>query len=377
MSRRPLYAYYYPAYHRTNSGWYEWDLVREAKPWFEGHQKPDVPLWGTADDSQPATFERQALAALAAGLDGFVFDLWWRPDGETLYQETLDRAVLPALTGGAIPEAFRFGVMWCPVWPRLALPMGMEQPSTAQGTDRHFPFSAQDLLRLLDHLLPYLSHPNALLVDGRPLLSFFHAWRLRAVLGAGLPAALDALRERARAHGLPGLYLVGCVNQASDAALLGGAGLDALSAYVWGPDWRGPYRQDYRIITDARRADWQALAARIAPLPFLPAVTQGWDATPRGKRDWDGQRPGFPWSPIIEGNTPEAVADAVGGALQFLDERGAPPDHPVFITSWNEWSESHRLEPCERWGYGYLEALARLRGLDFHAGFAGPSSELR
>ena len=313
MSRRPLYAYYYPAYHRTTSGWFEWDLVRNALPWFEGHQKPDVPLWGYADDAGPATFVRQARAAAAAGLDGFVFDLWWRPDGATLYQEVLDQAVMPSLAAGALPAGFRFGIMWCPVWPRLALPMGMDQPSTAQGTDRHFPFTAADLLALFDHLRPYLTHPNALRVEGRPLLSFFHAWRLRTALGDELPEALRALRARAREAGLPGLYLVGNVNQASDAALLEGAGLDALSAYVWGPEWQGPYRQDFATLAAARRADWAALARRIAPQPFLPAVTTGWDATPRGKRDWDKQRPGFPWSPIIEGNTPQAVASAVRG----------------------------------------------------------------
>ncbi len=96
--------------------------------------------------------------------------------------------------------------------------------------------------------------------------------------------------------------------------------------------------------------------------PYLPSIAAGWDATPRGKRDWDGQRLGFPWTPVLEGATPEAVAHAVGEGLAYLDRRGAPADHPVFIASWNEWSESHRLEPCVRWGDGYLRALARLRG---------------
>jgi hypothetical protein len=70
MTRRALYAYHYPAYHRTSSGWFEWDLVRAAAPWFPGHAKPDVPLWGELDDAEPATFVRQARAAAAAGVVG-------------------------------------------------------------------------------------------------------------------------------------------------------------------------------------------------------------------------------------------------------------------------------------------------------------------
>jgi hypothetical protein len=358
--RRPLYAYHYPAYHRTQSGWFEWDLVRDALPWFPGHAKPDVPLWGELDDALPSTFARQARAAWDAGIDGFVLDTWWRPDGATLYGETLRDAVLPALAGGDVPPGFRFGILWCPVWPRLSLPVGMGEPSTAEGPDRLFPFIGGDLLALFDYLLPYLSHPRAIHVDGRPLLAFFHAWRLAAELGAGAAEAIAALRARARERGLPGLYLAGCINAAGEAAALAPVGLDALTSYVWWPDWHGPARQDYAALGAARRADWERLADT-GPLPYLPSVAAGWDATPRGKRDWDGRRVGFPWTPVVEGATPDAVADAVAAALAFVDRRGAPPDHPVLIASWNEWSESHRLEPCVRWGDAHLRALARVR----------------
>jgi hypothetical protein len=191
------------------------------------------------------------------------------------------------------------------------------------------------------------------------LLSFFHGWRLAAELGTGAVQAIAELRDHAARRGLPGLYLVGCINTADDVAALSSIGLDALSSYVWWPEWRGPPRQDYRALAAARRDDWQRVAARLA-IPYFPAIAAGWDATPRGTRSWDGRRIGFPWTPVVEGATPDAVAEAVAAGFAFLDDHGAAPDHPVLIASWNEWSESHRLEPCERWGDGYLRALAAL-----------------
>ena len=50
-------CYYFPGYHTRDSSelryslqhsndWSEWELVKEAKPRFEGHRQPYVPVWG-------------------------------------------------------------------------------------------------------------------------------------------------------------------------------------------------------------------------------------------------------------------------------------------------------------------------------------------
>ena len=58
-------AYYWPAYHDEpswrpffrgtgpggNEG--EWEIIRKAKPKFEGHHQPHVPLWGYEDATDP------------------------------------------------------------------------------------------------------------------------------------------------------------------------------------------------------------------------------------------------------------------------------------------------------------------------------------
>ena len=53
-------VYYFGNYHldarnqkHHGPGWTEWELVKNARPRFEGHHQPNVPLWGYTDEADP------------------------------------------------------------------------------------------------------------------------------------------------------------------------------------------------------------------------------------------------------------------------------------------------------------------------------------
>ena len=106
---------------------------------------------------------------------------------------------------------------------------------------------------------------------------------------------------------------------------------------------------------ELRAEQWRSFADQ-SRLPYMPAVAPGWDASPRGA-DFGEKRPDkYPWSPVITGEHPELFAAAVQRARAFRSP-AAVDDPLVLIASLNEWSEGHYLEPDQRFGTGWLEAI--------------------
>ena len=108
-------SYYFGNYHpgdprnAKNKGqaWSEWELVKAAKPRFPGHQQPNVPLWGYADESDPKVMEQKIAAAADHGIDAFIFDWYYYNDGPFL-DRPIDIGFLKARNNARLKFAF----MW-------------------------------------------------------------------------------------------------------------------------------------------------------------------------------------------------------------------------------------------------------------------------
>jgi len=114
--RRPsIGCYYFPNYHCCDErnaahhgpAWNEWRLVQGAKPRFEGHLQPKVPVWGYEDEADPTVMSRKIAAAWEHGIDYFIFDYYHYDDGDFL-NRCLDDGFLTAKN----PYPLRFALMW-------------------------------------------------------------------------------------------------------------------------------------------------------------------------------------------------------------------------------------------------------------------------
>lgn len=345
-------AYYYPGWHdRPDASYSEWDLVRNAQPYFDGHYQPRIPLGGYYDDTQRSTVEAQAALALRYGIDAFIF-LWYWKRGRIELEESLNQFT-------HIKSSMRFSLMWCWKMPKADLPAVPGRESELE-RQRWVETDAQDFARMIDHCCArYFSNPGYRTVDGKPILLLYSVEGFQAQLGdEQLRAMLRAGRQRAQAAGLPGLYLVGVTKSTVD---VGDLGFDALTGYnsILDPTENGPYVKDYADLVPRRVRAWQEMS-RLNALPYMPSVSPGWDATARGVRverlyaELD-----FPWVPIVDRSTPESFGDFLHAAYDWIGESGQLPF--IHLCAWNEWSEGAYLEPDQKYGDAYLAKIRDVR----------------
>lgn len=356
-------CYVYPGWHPIperdaafgRAGFTEWDLVRACRPRFEGHHQPRVPSLGEYDDRDPAAVGERIGLARQHGVDGFVFGVFWCR-GKRVFEAALDRGFLGSTAGATAP----FACMWANRMPRRVLPVVRPDLPVIED-DRRVSSDAEDFVRFVAMLAEnYFTRPNYVTVAGRSYLSIFDStFFVRELGAAGARDAIAAARRWLLDHGHRDLHLAAIEPNADTLPLVRGIGFDSVTHYVLLPDWKGPFRQDYRAMAELRASQWSHFA-KASGLPYMPSVAPGWDASPRGA-DFGPRRPDrYPWWPVVTGERPELFGAAVQRALAFASPIGCE-DRVALIASLNEWSEGHYLEPDQRFGTGWLEAVAAAR----------------
>lgn len=367
-------SYYFGNYHpgdprnvaSKGEGWSEWDLVKAAKPRFPGHQQPKVPLWGYADESDPAAMEQKIAAAADHGIDAFIFDWYYYNDGPFL-DRPIDIGFLKAKNNARIKFAFMWANHdWLEIHPyRRGAAREVLYPGTV---------TPENFGKICDHVIrSYFTHPSYWRIDGRPYFSFYELTKLMDGFGSvpATRAALDQFRAKAVAAGLPGIHLNAVVwgrpilpgeKKPADAAqLVKDLGFDSVTSYVWIhhvmlPKLETPYDE----VRDAYFRYWNE-AERTFSLPYYPNVTMGWDSSPRAHQDDEFGNFGYPFTNTIAGNTPERFREALAMTKRRLLAKPGGP-RILNINCWNEWTEGSYLEPDTIHGMKYLEAVRDVFG---------------
>ena len=351
-------AYVYTGWHPTperdaafHRGFTEWELVRGCRPRFPGHRQPRVPRLGQYDDRDPLEVGRRVALASEHGIDALVFGVFWCR-GKRVFEAGLDDGFLRSAAGSTMP----FACMWANRLPRRVLPVARADVPVLDPA-RDVPTDVDDFVRFVAMLAAsYFARANYVTVEDRSYLSIYDSTFFVRELGVdGARAAITAARQWLREHGHRDLHVAAIEPNADTLPLVREIGFDSVTHYVLLPDWKGPLLQDYRECAERRAQQWRHFAAA-SGLPYMPAVSPGWDASPRGADFGDARPDKYPWSPVVIGEHPEHFAAALQRAHEFRSPRTVG-DPLVLIASLNEWSEGHYLEPDEHFGNGWLEAV--------------------
>lgn len=353
-------AYVYPGWHAIEErdqafypGFTEWDLVEGSRPRFADHVQPRLPLWGRYDDRDPVAMTRRIEACRQHGVDALVYGFFWCR-GKRVFQEALDRGYLGSDAGRNFP----FALMWSNRMPRRVLPV-KRRDAPVIDAKRRVSSDVDDFIDLVRYVAErYFVRDNYVRVRGSAYFSIFDTTFFVRELGFDAArTAISRAREMLAARGLPALHLAAIDPQPEILPRLGELGFDSVTHYVLLPDWKGPFLQDYAERARLSAARWPEFR-RGSGLAYHPSVTPGWDASPRGL-DFGSERPRkYPWWPVVTGEHPDAFRISVARAAEFVLQSTLPPDEQlVFVASLNEWSEGHYLEPDNRFGMRWLEAV--------------------
>ncbi len=370
-------SYYFGNYHHGDprnvkmkgQDWDEWELVKAAKPRFPGHQQPNVPLWGYTDESDPKAMEQKIAAAADHGIEAFIFDWYYYDDGPFL-----DRPIDLGFLKAANNSRLKFAFMWANHdWIEL-------HPYT-KGAPRKVLFpgtvTPANFEKICAHVInDYFKHPSYWKIEGKPYFSFYDLSKLLENFGsvAAARAALDKFRAQVKAAGFPGLHLNAVAwgqpilpneKVPVDAArLVHDLGFDSVTSYVWIHHVHLLQQAtDYNLVRDGYFNYWNGAMKKFG-LPFFPNVTMGWDPSPRCDQRDKFDASGYPFTNTIGGNTPERFKEALAMTKRrLLAQPDSAGPRILNINCWNEWTEGSYLEPDQRNGMKYLEAIRDVFGV--------------
>lgn len=334
----------------------EWQNVYEAKPKFEGHRQPIVPLWGYENEADPVAVARKIDAALAAGINVFMYDWYWYRNRPFL-EGALNDGFLKAPNN----ERMKFFLMWANhdvnnLWNNKI--GGPEKKKVNWSAD----VSYDEFTKVLaPRFMEYFKKPNYYKIGNKPVLAVFQMRNF--VRGAGGPerakAALDFLDSECKKAGFAGLHFMSMnvpggvpvpgKERASLKEVAEYYGFNSMSCY----NWTGSKKGGYAAWRDRNMPQWEKYKNDFGV--FFPIVSTGWDNNPRYPQD--------EFTEICEGKSPEEYEKTLRMAKAWAD-KNIPAGSPklIFINAWNEWTEGEYLEPDSFYGYGYLNATARVFG---------------
>lgn len=348
---------YLPQFHRVkeNDEWWgegftEWTAVKNAEKLFPEHEQPRVPLHNNYYDLMDRrTMQWQADLMKEYGVDVQCFYHYYFKDGRKILEKPAENL----LRWKEIDMPFCFdwaNETWARTWSKLRVKNAWsdirEETGDKSGSsvllEQQYG-GEEDWRQHFDYLLPFFLDSRYWKKDNKPVFVIH-----RSEMIPCLYEMAEKWNQWARESGFGGIYWIG-VNSSKDVLDILDANLRQEPQHTFGSvrwqenysgirTWRRQYDDVWEIVLDS----WSD-----ADNTIFGGFT-GYDDTPR--RGVNGS--------VIESGSPEKFRRYL---LRLIAKNIANGNDMIFINAWNEWAEGMYLEPDEKHGYAYLDAVRYAR----------------
>ena len=349
-----VFAYYLPQFHPfpENDEWWgkgftEWTNVARARKLFPGHDQPRIPTdLGFYDLRVPEVREEQVRLAREAGIEAFCYYEYWFGNGRHLMNRPFEEVV-----ASGKPD-FPFCLCWAnhSWYKKLWNP---NDPGKDQLLIEQQYHGEEDYRAHFQALLPAFKDKRYVRVNGKLFYIIY-----KPLAFPDVASFIKLWRQLAKENGLGDFYFVGSDFNSDHRDEILALGFDATHnvdnlniyhrsnffvkalrtigrKYLHIPMiYRYKDAMKYMLNDDCRRRD------------VIPVIVPNWDHTPRS--GYKGL--------VMTNALPKYFKQLAKKALELIKDKPAE-ERIIIVKSWNEWAEGNYMEPDQRFGHGYIDAL--------------------
>lgn len=341
-------AMYLPQFHKVpeNDRWWgegftDWVSAKEAKPLYEGHYQPHIPLNNNYYDlMDKKTMEWQTDLMHKYGVDGMCMYHYWFENGRRILEKPAEN--LLKWQDIDMPFCFSWAnETWARSWANI-------KDSNTWSNVKESPMNQEKILlnqnygdvhawkEHFEYLCRFFQDERYIKIDGKPVFLIY-----RVNLVDCLQEMLECWRKWSLEKGFKGLYIIG--------SNLAGNELQYLDAELY----HEPLKNSRNLIENdftsyVKRIEykdvWENIINQVPQKRTFYGGFVGYDDTPR--RGTEGL--------VVENTSPQMF----GKYLKMLMKKNAMHGNDItFINAWNEWGEGMHLEPDSKYGYNFLEQI--------------------
>lgn len=364
--KKKIIAFYLPQFHTIpeNDKWWgkgftEWTNAKKAVPLYEGHYQPHVPLNEDYYDlSNVTVMERQAKLAQEYGVYGFCYYHYWFKDGKKLLEKPLENM----LSDMAVDIPFCLcwaNENWCRTWTGDDRDILMEQDYGSE----------KDWQKHYDYLKAFWDDERYIKIDERPIFVIYKPGQI-----PGLKDMIAYWNANRKSEGKADLLImkqypeVPVYDSSLEPYVEYVIKFQPINTLIWKEEKEETNPVKRFLKNTVFYECYRKLRRRkpVQPKLLVCDYDEAWNnilnVQPFGKKyingafvSWDNTARNVNGT-VFHGADPEKFEYYMGELLK----KDSPLDL-IFLNAWNEWGEGAHIEPDERYGYGFLEALKRVQ----------------